>query len=39
MLATGVEPWIVTPEQLAAEIRADSAKYAKLVKELGVKLD
>ena len=37
--AGGVEPWIVTPEQLAAEIRADSAKYAKLVKELGVKLD
>ena len=37
--AGGVEPWIVTPGQLAAEIRADSVKYAKLVKELGVKLD
>jgi len=37
--AGGVEPWIVTPEQLAAEIRADFAKYGKLVKDLGVKLD
>jgi tripartite-type tricarboxylate transporter receptor subunit TctC len=37
--AGGVEPWIVTPEQLAAEIRADFAKYGKLVKELGLKPD
>jgi tripartite-type tricarboxylate transporter receptor subunit TctC len=37
--AGGVEPWIATPEQFAAEIRADFAKYGKLVKELGVKSD
>jgi tripartite-type tricarboxylate transporter receptor subunit TctC len=37
--AGGVEPWVLTPEQFAAEIRGDYAKYAKLVKDLNVKLD
>jgi len=37
--AGGVEPWITTPEEFAAEIRSEYAKYAKLVKEVGAKLD
>jgi tripartite-type tricarboxylate transporter receptor subunit TctC len=37
--AGGVEPWITTPEEFAAEIRDEYAKYAKLVKEVGAKLD
>jgi tripartite-type tricarboxylate transporter receptor subunit TctC len=35
----GVEPWITTPEEFAAEIRDEYAKYGKLVKDLGVKVD
>src|SRR5947199_4101541 len=30
--AGGVEPWIATPEEFAAELRSQYAKYAKLVK-------
>jgi len=37
--AGGVEPWITTPEEFAAAIRDEYAKYAKLVKEVGAKLD
>jgi len=37
--AGGVEPWITTPEEFSAEIRSEHAKYAKLVKEVGAKLD
>src|SRR5207245_9716931 len=37
--AGGVEPWITTPEEFAAEIRGEYAKYAKLVKEVGAKID
>jgi len=37
--AGGVEPWITTPEIFAAEIRGEYAKYAKLVKEVGAKVD
>src|SRR5467141_3068687 len=37
--AGGVEPWITTPEVFAAEIRGEYAKYAKLVKEVGAKVD
>ena len=37
--AGGVEPWITTPEELAAEIRSEHAKYAKLVKDVGAKVD
>src|SRR2546422_10082903 len=37
--AGGVEPWITTPEEFAAEIRGEYAKYAKLVKEVGAKVD
>ncbi len=35
----GVEPWITTPEEFAAEIRSEYAKYAKLVKDVGAKVD
>ena len=37
--AGGVEPWITAPEEFAAEIRSEYAKYAKLVKEVGAKVD
>jgi tripartite-type tricarboxylate transporter receptor subunit TctC len=37
--AGGVEPWITTPEEFAAEIRDEYAKYAKLVKDVGAKVD
>ncbi len=35
----GVEPWITSPEEFAAEIRSEYAKYAKLVKDVGAKID
>jgi tripartite-type tricarboxylate transporter receptor subunit TctC len=37
--AGGVEPWITTPEEFVAEIRSEYAKYAKLVKDVGAKVD
>jgi tripartite-type tricarboxylate transporter receptor subunit TctC len=37
--AGGVEPWITTPDEFAAEIRSEYAKYGKLVKEVGAKVD
>jgi len=37
--AGGVEPWITTPEEFAVEIRNEYAKYAKLVKDVGAKVD
>jgi tripartite-type tricarboxylate transporter receptor subunit TctC len=37
--AGGVEPWITTSDEFAAEIRSEYAKYAKLVKEVGAKVD
>ncbi len=37
--AGGVEPWITTPEEFGAEIRNEYAKYGKLVKEIGAKID
>jgi len=37
--AGGVEPWIATPEEFAAELRSQFATYAKLVKEVGAKID
>ena len=38
-IAGGVEPWIATPEEFAAELRSEYAKYGKLVKEVGAKID
>ncbi|MSQ71742.1 MAG: tripartite tricarboxylate transporter substrate binding protein [Betaproteobacteria bacterium] len=37
--AGGVETWITTPEEFAAGIRNDYARYAKLVKDIGAKVD
>jgi len=37
--AGGVEPWITSPEEFAAELRSEYAKYAKLVKDIGAKID
>src|SRR5712692_9992922 len=37
--AGGVEPWITTPDEFAAEIRSEYVKYAKLVKDVGAKVD
>src|SRR3989442_898129 len=37
--AGGVEPWITTSEEFAAEIRSEYAKYAKLVRDVGAKVD
>jgi len=37
--AGGVEPWITTPAEFAAELRGQFAIYAKLVKEVGAKID
>jgi tripartite-type tricarboxylate transporter receptor subunit TctC len=37
--AGGLDPYITTPEEFQALIRRDYAKYAKVVKDLGIKLD
>jgi len=37
--AGGVEPWVTSPEEFAAQIRSEYATYGKLVKEVGAKVD
>jgi tripartite-type tricarboxylate transporter receptor subunit TctC len=37
--AGGLEPYVTTPQEFSALIRRDHAKYAKVVKDLGIKLD
>jgi tripartite-type tricarboxylate transporter receptor subunit TctC len=37
--AGGVEPWITTPEEFSLAIRQDHAKYARLVREIGARID
>jgi tripartite-type tricarboxylate transporter receptor subunit TctC len=37
--AGGLEPYLTTPEEFQALIRRDYAKYAKVVKDVGIKLD
>jgi tripartite-type tricarboxylate transporter receptor subunit TctC len=37
--AGGLDPFVTTPEEFSALIRRDYAKYAKVVKDLGIKLD
>ena len=39
MVSQGLEPWIGTPEELAARMRVDLAKFAKLIKAIGVTND
>ncbi|MDB5924739.1 MAG: hypothetical protein JWN13_3675 [Betaproteobacteria bacterium] len=36
MVGQGLEPWVGTPEQLAARMRVDLEKFAKLIKAIGV---
>jgi tripartite-type tricarboxylate transporter receptor subunit TctC len=35
----GLEPYVMTPEEFAALIRAEHAKYAQVVKAAGAKVD
>jgi tripartite-type tricarboxylate transporter receptor subunit TctC len=35
----GIAPLIMTPEEFTAHVQAETAKYAKVVKETGIKLD
>jgi tripartite-type tricarboxylate transporter receptor subunit TctC len=35
----GLEPYVTTPEEFAALIRAEHAKYAQVVKAAGAKID
>jgi tripartite-type tricarboxylate transporter receptor subunit TctC len=37
--AGGLDPYVTTPEEFNALIRRDHAKYAKVVKDVGIKLD
>ena len=37
--AGGLDPYVTTPEEFAALIRRDHAKYAKVVKDIGLKVD
>jgi tripartite-type tricarboxylate transporter receptor subunit TctC len=37
--AGGLDPYVATPEEFAALIQRDYAKYAKVVKDIGIKLD
>jgi tripartite-type tricarboxylate transporter receptor subunit TctC len=37
--AGGLDPYLTTPEEFAALIKRDYEKYAKVVKEIGIKLD
>jgi tripartite-type tricarboxylate transporter receptor subunit TctC len=37
--AGGLDPYLTTPEEFAALIRRDHEKYAKVVKDIGIKLD
>jgi tripartite-type tricarboxylate transporter receptor subunit TctC len=35
----GLQPYVTTPEEFAAQLRAEYAKYGDIVKAAGVKLD
>jgi tripartite-type tricarboxylate transporter receptor subunit TctC len=37
--AGGLDPYVLSPEQFVELIKRDHAKYAKVVKEIGIKLD
>jgi tripartite-type tricarboxylate transporter receptor subunit TctC len=37
--AGGLDPYVATPEEFSALIKRDHAKYARVVKDLGIKLD
>jgi tripartite-type tricarboxylate transporter receptor subunit TctC len=37
--AGGLDPYVASPEEFDALIKRDYAKYAKVVKDIGIKLD
>jgi tripartite-type tricarboxylate transporter receptor subunit TctC len=37
--AGGLEQWVTTPDEFAAFLRVESAKYAEIVKAVGVKIE
>ena len=39
MAKQGAEPFISTPEQTAAVIKEEVARYAKIIKEAGIKYE
>jgi len=39
LTSQGMEPFITTPDQFAALIKADLAKYARVIKSANIKLE
>lgn len=39
LAAMGVDPWAGTPEELASLVRSETARYAKLIKSIGLRID
>jgi len=39
LTAMGADPWPGTPEQLASLVRSETARYASLIKSIGLRLD
>jgi len=39
LAAMGVDPWPGTPEELASLVRSETARYATLIKSMGLRLD
>lgn len=39
LTAMGVDPWPGTPEELASLVRSETARYARLIKSIGLRLD
>ena len=39
LAAIGVDPWPGTPEELAGLVRSETARYSKLIKAIGLRLD
>ena len=39
LTALGVDPWPGTPEQLASLVRSETARYANIIKSIGLRLD
>ena len=39
LTAIGVDPWPGTPEELASLLRSETARYATIIKSIGLRLD
>lgn len=39
LIASGIDPWPGTPEQSASLVRSETARYASIIKSLGLRLD